>query len=99
MSSKVFRRYVAVGVLAALTSLAGAPAAQAKEMGLAGRAWQWVQETWRFDGLNLLSRPASKAPRTMEKSGPGLDPNGKPTPSSPACIDCSDLGHGIDPNG
>jgi hypothetical protein len=99
MSSKVFRRYVAVGVLAALTSLAGAPAAQAKEMGLAGRAWQWVQETWRFEGLNLLSRtpaPASRTQRSTEKEGWGLDPNGKP---APVCNSCSDLGHGIDPNG
>ncbi len=105
MSSKSFRRYVAVGILAALVSLAGAHPVHARQAGTVERAWQWVQEAWRFSGLNLWSRtPAqSSARRTTEKGGPGLDPNGKPAPdpdpSDAQYCDSCDLGHGIDPNG
>ncbi|HEX6900747.1 MAG TPA: hypothetical protein VF789_13560 [Thermoanaerobaculia bacterium] len=104
MSSRAFRRYVAVGTLAALASLAGANPVQAREIGRVERAWQWVQEAWRFSGLNLWSRtPAqsSTTRRTTEKGGWGLDPNGKPAPDpddAQYCASC-DLGHGIDPNG
>ena len=106
MSSKAFRRYVAVGTLAALASLAGANPVQARQAGTVERAWQWVQEAWRFSGLNLWSRTPVQNPttrRTTEKGGWGLDPNGKPAPapepdSSLYCESC-DLGHGIDPNG
>lgn len=99
MSSRT-RRYVAVGILAAMTSLVGAPPAQAREISIASRAWQWMQEAWWFNGLPLWTRlpaAASNAQRTTEKGGPGLDPNGKPAPSpsptsSPTCESCSDAG-------
>lgn len=106
MSSKSFRRYVAVGTLAAMASLAGANPVQARQAGTVERAWQWVQEAWRFSGLTLWSRTqaqSSTTRQTTEKGGWGLDPNGKPAPdpdpSSLYCESCGDLGHGIDPNG
>ena len=82
-----------------MTSFASASPAQAKEVGLVGRAWQLVQETWQFGGLwHRTPAPTSRPQRNMGKEGLGLDPNGKPAPT-PVCGSCSDLGHGIDPNG
>lgn len=101
MSSKTLRRSVAVGILAAMTAFAGATPAQAREMNLTGRAWQWMQEAWQLSGLkpwNPAQVPASRTQRNTNKEGWGLDPNGKPAPA-PVCGSCGDLGHGIDPNG
>ena len=102
MTSKA-RRYAALGIFVAMASLAGANPAQAREIGTAGRVWQWMQEAWQLNALIPWNRPAAPAAnaRITEKEGPGLDPNGKPAPpsSSSICDFCSDLGWGIDPNG
>lgn len=100
MSSKALRRSVAVGILAAMTGFAGASPAQAREMNLGGRAWQWMQEAWQLSGLTPWNRTQAPARphRSTNKEGWGLDPNGKPAPA-PFCGSCSNLGHGIDPNG
>jgi hypothetical protein len=104
MSQPMLRRYVVVGTLALTMGLVGSNPVQAREIGTAGRTWQWVQEAWTLGVQMVWSRvPVS---RVVEKEGWGLDPNGKPAPApppptaaGPTCETCNSLGWGIDPNG
>ncbi len=109
MSYTTLRRYLTVGVLAAVLSAAGAPPASARDVGTAGRAWLWLQDVWT-QGVSILWHGAgagdsgSKVVPSWAKQGYGVDPNGgtPPRPSSvtPPCgSTCPDQGPGLDPNG
>jgi hypothetical protein len=108
MSQPTLRRYLTVGILAAVLTAANAAPAQARDLGTAGRAWTWLQGIWT-QGVSALwdwnrtGEPGPKGVLYQEKQGPGLDPNGstdpRPAAASPACGVCTDEGPGLDPNG
>jgi hypothetical protein len=105
MNRPTLRRYAVAGILAAAMGFAGVHPAQAREIGTAGRAWQWAQKAWSLGVYTFWGRvpaPGLKPQRTVEKEGPGLDPNGAPAPGPDAgtfCAACRDGGGSIDPNG
>jgi hypothetical protein len=98
MNRPTLRRYVVAGILAASMGFMGAHPAQAREIGTAGRAWQWAQKAWSVGVYTIWSRvpvPSLRASGLTEKEGPGLDPNGvlAPTPdASSACELCNEGG-------
>ncbi len=96
------RRFATVGTLVTVLLLAGAGSSQARDLSSVS-AWGWLQGLWS-QGVSWLgggygspapARPAQRA-RGLEKSGPGQDPNGSPSPgpsnsattASPLCIGC-----------
>jgi hypothetical protein len=108
MSQSTLRRYLTVGVLAAILTTASAAPAQARDLGTAGRAWLWLQDVWT-QGVSALwdwsgvAGPGSKGAPRREKQGHGMGskglPSPRPAPPSPVCDTCADQGPGFDPNG
>jgi hypothetical protein len=110
MPLTTLRRYLIVGVLAVVLTLAGAAPANARDLGTASHAWLWLQDIWT-QGVSVLwawhGREAPGPGRAsglvpiVSKQGLGLDPNGSPQTNSviPGCVTCSDQGLGLDPNG
>jgi hypothetical protein len=108
MTQRTPQRFAAAAALAAVLFLTAAAPAQARDLGPAPRAWQWLQELW-IKGTSVLwnwSEPAVPAPGfsgELRKEGPGSDPNGAPSPgpssATPACDTCGDAGPGSDPDG
>src|SRR5436305_2671530 len=81
MSYATLRRYLTVGVLAAVLSAAGAAPASARDLGTAGRAWLWHQDVWT-QGVTILwhgaGQSGSKAVPSWAKQGSGLAATGAP---------------------
>jgi len=106
MSYATLRRYLTVGVLAAVLSAAGAAPASARDLGTAGRTWLWLQDVWT-QGVSILwpgaRESGAKVVPSWAKQGYGVDPNGAPPPPpssvTPPCGTCPDEGYGLDPNG
>ncbi|HEX4964391.1 MAG TPA: hypothetical protein VF173_26475 [Thermoanaerobaculia bacterium] len=110
MSSNL-RRCLTVGVLAVLLATAGAVPGNARDLGMAGRAWTWVQAVWEQGFSNLWDGGGRGATRSRNTNlipyfayeGPGLDPNGstnpKPTVTMPRCPTCEDTTGGGNPKG
>jgi hypothetical protein len=109
MPLTTLRRYLIVGILAAVLTLAGAAPANARDLGPAGQAWLWLQDVWT-QGASALWPWRGETPSPgrasglipiIAKEGLGLDPNGAPrtNSASPVCGTCSDQGLGLNPNG
>jgi hypothetical protein len=105
MSQRTLQRFVTAGALAAILFIGAAVPAQARDLGTAGHAWGWLEELWTRSVSVLGIWTAAPAPaRGPLKQGPGLDPNGVPTPTAnftgeSTCGTCSDQGYELDPNG
>ena len=90
MSQRFVRQAVTAAALAASLAL-GTPAHAAGlpepgSMSLFEQVSHWLTSMWPGDGPIL------------EKSGPGVDPDGSPVRPSTACTEC-DRGAGVDPDG
>ena len=96
MSQRMLRRIVTAGALAALLALSLPAQADARELGGRGGMLQWLKSFWG-DGISALWPARGDRQPTM-KEGPGIDPNGKPTPPTSSGA-TGDQGFGIDPNG
>jgi hypothetical protein len=82
MPLTTLRRYLIVGALAAILTMAGVSPANARDLGTAGHAWLWLQDVWT-QGISVLwawqGRDApnpGRASGIISKQGLGLDPNG-----------------------
>jgi hypothetical protein len=82
MTQRTVRRFAAAAALAAILSMAAAPV-QARDLGPTPHVLQWLQDLWSKGAAVLWSWPAAFGdPGDLRKEGPGLDPNGSPSPSS-----------------
>ena len=94
MSSRNLSRSIVACLLAAM--LAGPAAAQVRSAGPKRpvHAWEWLAGLWQWGGSALADWTED-----LQKSGPGIDPNGGVTTGSPGTSNQSEAGPGIDPNG
>lgn len=98
MSQRMLRRIVTAGTLAALLALSLPAPADARELGRTGGILQWLKSFWANGVSALWPSATGEEGRLTTKEGPGIDPNGKPTPPDPSGA-TGEQGPGIDPNG
>jgi hypothetical protein len=106
MTQRKAQRFAAAFALAGILFLVAAPV-QARDLGPAPHAWQWIQDLWTKGAFFLWSwgEPAAPTPEIsgdLRKQGPGVDPNGSPSSgsgSNPPANPSGDVTGGSDPNG